>query len=126
MPLAYIMVHDVGCGGSWIRPTRAAAPCSSVLLADPEVRRAYDETALEYEIAREIIRARAAAGLTQEQLAERMGSAQSFVAKLESGRTLPSAATLARSPRRPAPGRTSIWSPSRPRARGAGMAPLWR
>jgi ribosome-binding protein aMBF1 (putative translation factor) len=66
------------------------------LLADPDVRRAYDEMALEYEIAREIIRARAAAGLTQEQLAKRMGTAQSFVAKLESGSTLPSTNTLKR------------------------------
>lgn len=66
------------------------------LLTNPEVRREYEALALEYEIAREVIRARTAAGLTQEQLAERMGTAQSFVAKLESGRALPSANTLAK------------------------------
>ena len=52
------------------------------LLADPEARRVYDELAPEYEIARAIIRARTARGLTQAQLAERMGTSQSFVAKL--------------------------------------------
>lgn len=64
------------------------------LLTDPEVRRAYDELAPEYEIARAIIRARTARGLTQAELAERMGTSQSYVARLESGRTLPSTRTL--------------------------------
>lgn len=64
------------------------------LLADPEVRRAYDELAPEYEIARAIVRARSAAGLSQAELAERMGTAQSYVARLESGRTLPSTRTF--------------------------------
>lgn len=64
------------------------------LLADPELRRAYDELAPEYEIARAIIRARAAAGLSQAELAERMGTAQSYVARLESGRALPSTRTF--------------------------------
>jgi ribosome-binding protein aMBF1 (putative translation factor) len=40
------------------------------LLTDPEARRAYDELAPEYEIARAIIRARTARGLTQAELAE--------------------------------------------------------
>lgn len=66
------------------------------LLADPDVRREYDALALEHEIARMIIRARVAAGLTQRQLADRMGTAQSFIVKLESGRALPSTATLAK------------------------------
>jgi transcriptional regulator with XRE-family HTH domain len=64
------------------------------LLANPKVRKAYDELAPEYEIARAVIRARALAGLTQVQLAERMGTSQSYVARLESGRTLPSTRTL--------------------------------
>lgn len=64
------------------------------LLADPAVRRAYDEMAPEYEIARAIIRARTARGMTQAQLAERMGTSQSFIARLEAGRTMPSTRTL--------------------------------
>lgn len=66
------------------------------LLANPDVRREYEAFALEHEIAAAVIRARIAAGLTQRELAERMGTAQSFVAKLEVGRTLPSTATLAK------------------------------
>ena len=64
------------------------------LLANPDVRRAYDELAPEYEIARAVIRARTAAGLSQAELAAKMGTAQSYVARLESGRTLPSTRTL--------------------------------
>lgn len=66
------------------------------LLADPEVRQAYAELAPEYEIARAIVRARTARGLTQAELAERMGTSQSYVAKLEGGRVLPSTRTLLR------------------------------
>lgn len=43
---------------------------------------------------RAVIRARTTAGLTQAQLAERMGTSQSYIARLESGRTLPSTRTL--------------------------------
>ena len=64
------------------------------LLADPEVRQAYEALAPEHEIARAIIKARVARGLTQAELAERMGTSQSYIARLESGRTLPSTRTL--------------------------------
>lgn len=64
------------------------------LLADPEVLAAYQEQAPEYALARAIIAARSAAGLSQEQLAKRMNTQQSFVARLESGRTLPSMRTV--------------------------------
>jgi ribosome-binding protein aMBF1 (putative translation factor) len=74
--------------------TKDLATLKTELLADPEVKRAYDELAPEYEIARAILRARDASGLTQAQLAERMGTSQSYIARLESGRTLPSARTL--------------------------------
>lgn len=43
---------------------------------------------------RAVIRARAAAGLTQAEFAERMGTSQSYIARLESGCTLPSTRTL--------------------------------
>jgi ribosome-binding protein aMBF1 (putative translation factor) len=68
----------------------------AVLLADPEVRAIYDELAPEYEIARAVIKARIAAGLTQEQLAQRMGTTQPVIARLESGRAKPSMSTLLR------------------------------
>ncbi len=66
------------------------------LLAEPGVRQAYEEQAPEYAIARAIIAARAHAGLSQAELAARMATSQPFVARLESGRTLPSLRTLLR------------------------------
>jgi transcriptional regulator with XRE-family HTH domain len=66
------------------------------LLAGPGVREAYEEQAPEYAIARAIIAARAHAGLSQAELARRMATSQPFVARLESGRTLPSLRALLR------------------------------
>jgi len=66
------------------------------LLADPEVRREYDALAPEFEIAAELLRARKRAGLSQAELAARMSTSQSAVARLESGQTLPSTKTLLR------------------------------
>ena len=61
---------------------------------DPEYRRAYEELEAEFRLARALIEARTSAGLTQEQLAERMNTTQSAVARLESGRASPSTRTL--------------------------------
>jgi predicted transcriptional regulator len=66
------------------------------LLADPEVKAQYDALAPEFEIATELIRARLRAGLSQAELASRMGTSQSAIARLESGQTLPSTKTLLR------------------------------
>jgi ribosome-binding protein aMBF1 (putative translation factor) len=66
------------------------------LLADPEVEAAYDALEGEYALARAILEARANSGLTQEELAKRMGTTQSVVARWESGKTLPSCRTLLR------------------------------
>ena len=64
------------------------------LLAKPAVREAYEAQEPDYAIARAIISARAHAGLSQAELAARMATSQPFVARLESGRTLPSLRTL--------------------------------
>jgi predicted transcriptional regulator len=66
------------------------------LLANPKVRAEYDALAPEFEIAAELLRARLRAGLSQTELATRMGTSQSAVARLESGDTLPSTKTLLR------------------------------
>jgi transcriptional regulator with XRE-family HTH domain len=66
------------------------------LLTDPEVRKEYDRLAPEFEVAKAIIGARQAAGLTQAQMAERMGSPQSYIARLEAGTTLPNLRTIYR------------------------------
>ena len=63
---------------------------------DPDYRAAYDETGPEFELARSMIEARIRAGLTQEQLAKRMKTTQSVIARLESGRARPSTKTLER------------------------------
>jgi len=61
---------------------------------DPEYRAAYDELGPEFDLARSLIEARTRAGLTQEQLARKMNTKQSVIARLESGRTRPSTKTL--------------------------------
>lgn len=61
-----------------------------------EYRQAYQELAPEFALARAVIAARVTAGLTQEQLAQRMDTTQSVIARLESGRTRPSTQTLER------------------------------
>ena len=66
------------------------------LLADPKTRAEYDAVANEFEMARELIAARSRAGLTQGEVAERMGTTQSVVARLESGRQAPSMRTVQR------------------------------
>ena len=64
------------------------------MLADREVRAAYDALADEFDLARELIAARLRAGLTQAEVAARMGTTQSVVARLESGAQMPSVNTL--------------------------------
>lgn len=66
------------------------------LLADKRVRRAYEGLVPEYEIARAVVAARTSLGITQAELAGRMKTSQSYVARLESGRVLPSMRTLIR------------------------------
>ncbi len=63
---------------------------------DPAYRGAYAALEPEFALAAQLIGARARAGLTQEQLAERMGTTQSAIARLESGRRVPSVKTLER------------------------------
>jgi len=66
------------------------------LLADAETRTAYDALTDEYAIARELIAARTRAGLSQDEVAQRMGTTQSVVARLESGKRPPSMRTVQR------------------------------
>jgi ribosome-binding protein aMBF1 (putative translation factor) len=66
------------------------------LLAAPATRAEYDALEPEFSLARELIAARARAGLSQAELAARMGTTQSTIARLESGRSLPSMRTLSR------------------------------
>ena len=59
-------------------------------------RKEYEALETEFALASAMIAARSRAGLTQDQLAQRMRTTQSTIARLESGRTLPSGKTLQR------------------------------
>jgi ribosome-binding protein aMBF1 (putative translation factor) len=61
-----------------------------------EAQAGYEEARRAYEIGREVRRQREAAGLTQQQLADRAGMTQSVIARLEAGGTEPTLATLDR------------------------------
>ena len=58
---------------------------------------AYDSLELEYAVASQMLKARSRAGLTQDAVAERMGTTKSAISRLESaGKHAPSLATLKR------------------------------
>ncbi len=63
---------------------------------DPAFMREYDALEEEFALASALIAARAQAGLTQAELAERMGTTQSAVARMEGGKGRPSTTTLAK------------------------------
>jgi len=62
----------------------------------PDFRAAQDRLAPYERIARFVIQRRAELGLTQEQLAERMGTSHSAISRIESGQHQTSVATLQR------------------------------
>src|SRR5205085_6161387 len=110
--------RPTGCRSSGIReedtedPARRDRPCAAAskgghmtisfgklkarLLANPKVKAEYDALAPEFEISAELLKARLRAGLSQSELAARMGTSQSTIARLEGGQTLPSTKTLLR------------------------------
>lgn len=63
---------------------------------DPAFRAEYDALEDEFTLATALIKARDAAHMTQEEVAQAMGTSQEAVARLESGRSLPSTRTLQR------------------------------
>ena len=65
-------------------------------LKDREYRKAYEALEEEFALASAIMKARNRAGLSQAELARRMKTTQSTVARLESGRGRPSTRTLDR------------------------------
>jgi predicted transcriptional regulator len=54
-------------------------------MKNPAFRRAYDALEDEFQLINELLKARTRANLTQAQVARRMGTSQSAVARLESG-----------------------------------------
>jgi predicted transcriptional regulator len=66
------------------------------LIVDEEFRREYESLNEEFSVAAQLIEARMKANLTQEEVARRMGTTQSVVARLESGSPMPSLRSLKR------------------------------
>ena len=66
------------------------------MLTNPEVKSEYDALETEYTIMQAMIDARTAAGLTQQQLAQKTGIAQENICKMERGNANPSVRTLQR------------------------------
>jgi predicted transcriptional regulator len=67
-----------------------------MLVKDLEYAKAFHDMEEEFQFAEELIKARIRSGLTQRQLAEKMGTTQSTIARLESGSSLPSLRSLKR------------------------------
>jgi transcriptional regulator with XRE-family HTH domain len=65
-------------------------------MREPKYRKAYEALDEEFLLASAVIGVRNRAGLTQEDLARKMGTTQPVVARLESGRSRPSMRTLER------------------------------
>ena len=63
---------------------------------DPKYRREYEALGEEFSLAAALIEARTRAGLTQEQVAQRMKTTQAVIARLEGGGSKPSTRTLER------------------------------
>jgi len=66
------------------------------MLRRADVRAEYDALAEEFSIAEALIRARSEADMTQAQVAAKMQTSQSYVAKLEGGQVSPSMKALQR------------------------------
>ena len=68
----------------------------SRLMQNPEFRKEYARAEEEHALIEQLVRARTAAKLTQAEVARRLGTTQSAVARLEGGKVSPSIATLRR------------------------------
>ena len=66
------------------------------LMNDPVYSHEYAQQEQEFSFARVLIQARIKSGLTQKEVAERMGTTQSVIARMESGKPLPSLRSIQR------------------------------
>lgn len=65
-------------------------------MKDPEFRREYDKLEPEFQIARQIIGARIKQKMTQKELAEKIGTGQAVISRLEGMNAKPSISLLTR------------------------------
>ena len=106
-----------------MRMTRRSVPVEEAAVTwmkDPEFRAAYNALENEFTLATALIRARGEADMTQEQVAKAMGTTQAVVARLESGRVMPSTRTLERFARATGTRLRISFEPDKP---GTGPAP---
>lgn len=66
------------------------------LMANPEFRAEYEKADAEFSLIEALVRARSNANLSQAELAKRIGTTQSAIARLEGGGVSPSLSTLRR------------------------------
>jgi len=66
------------------------------LMHDPEFKREYAKADTDYAIVEALIRARTRAKLSQAQVAKKIGTTQSAIARLEAGNVAPALSTLRR------------------------------
>lgn len=64
------------------------------ILSCPDTKKEYEDCALEYEIAYALILARQEANMTQAEVAKKMNTTQSVIARLEGGKHFPSLQTI--------------------------------
>ena len=64
-------------------------------LADPEFRKEYEALGPEFELIESIIKRRAELEMTQKELADKLGTGQAVISRLESGNANPTLASLA-------------------------------
>lgn len=79
-----------------MKTIKAQAIHASEMAADPAYREAYDELDGEFALVNALIKARARSHLSQAEVAIRMGTTESVISRLESGRVKPSTRTLER------------------------------
>src|ERR1700722_13282519 len=87
---------EAGKGGSVTRRFILAEEAFTQWKKDPRYVAAYEALEEEFALASALIKARGDADMTQEQVAEAMGTTQAVIARLESGKVLPSTRTLER------------------------------
>ncbi len=81
---------------SEISPTRPWSEFLAELMETPDFVQAYREVEPEFQAARQVLGLRLARGLTQEELAQRVGTKQSSISRLERASIKPSLSFLQR------------------------------
>ncbi|ACR47382.1 transcriptional regulator [Rickettsia peacockii str. Rustic] len=64
------------------------------LLSNPEVKKAYEERKMEFEIASTLIKVRLASNMTQADVAKKLSNSQAQIARMDSGHHIPNFLSL--------------------------------